>query len=318
MSFLLVILGSLCLAAQNVLVRVLFVEFPILDSFSWGGWIEPSSANSVLILLMRSALILPVMAALSPVLYPPTWESLSQLVQPQQRSLFIKVLASSTFLFLALALLFIAIAKIPAGIATVLMFTHPAITVLLSWKIFGDRPSWLRLVVVVVVLAGAFLIAPSLADSLDREGWLGVGAALTASGMYSFQSILAQVCFSEIHPAPFTLINFIVLVVLCALLLVFMPTQIPQSAWLPLWGVTGVTAVLTLIGQLAYNFGINWVSAALTSIVAVSNPAFTAALAWLFLQETLQRQQVMGMLLVIVGVIVLSQEKLLTQRNQTS
>jgi drug/metabolite transporter (DMT)-like permease len=309
LGFTLVILGSLALAAQNVLIRILFVESPVLGLFSWGGFLDASPANSMLILQMRAVLILPVMLLLSPRLHAATWTDLQTLVKRPQRPLLVRVLASSVSLFVALALLFVALAQIPAGIATVLFFIHPAITVLLSWKLFGERPTALRIGVVATVLLGSLLVAPNFAAAEGHNVLLGVSAALGAGVGYSLQGILAQTCFRELHPVSFTLVTFVVMVVLSSLLLMTIPIDISPEVWTILWLASFVAAVLTLTGQLFYNFGIHLASAAVVSIIAISNPTFTALLGWWVIHEALQGRQILGVLMVILGVMALSQEK---------
>ena len=306
---LIIVLGSLCLATQNVLLRVIFVESSILGQFNWGGLIPSTPANSLLMLQMRSVLILPVMVLLSYRLYPSTTRTLQHLAQPSSRLTLYLVLLSSSFLFLALALLFIAISSIPAGVATVLFFTHPVITGLLSWKVFGNRPTRLRLVVTVGVLLGAVLVLPSFTEPLSGSVKLGIGTALGASVAYSLQGILAQICFKHIHPVPFTLINFAVMALLSTFSLLLVAIEVPPGRWEILWFISLITAGLTLLGQLFYNIGIHLVRAASMAIVAVSNPVFTVMIAWLFLQESLHSRQLLGMLLVVISIVALGQEK---------
>lgn len=308
-GMLIVILGSLCLATQNVLLRVIFAESSILGQFDWGGLIPSSPANSLLVLQMRSVLILPAMVLLSYRLYPSTTTTLQHLAQPQSRPTLYLALLSSSFLFLALTLLFIAIASIPAGVATVLFFIHPVITGLLSWKVFGNRPTRLRLGVTVGVLLGTVLVLPSFTETLSGFVKLGVGTALGASVAYSLQGILAQICFKHIHPVPFTLINFAVMALLSTLSLLLVHIEVPPERWEILWLISLIAAGLTLLGQLFYNIGIHLVRAVSMSIVAVSNPVFTVMIAWLFLQESLQSRQILGMLLVVISIVALGQEK---------
>ncbi len=257
---------------------------------------------------MRSLLILPVMALLSWRLHPRTGEALRKLIQPQQRSLLLRAISSSCFLFLALALLFVAIASIPAGVATVLFFIHPAITGLLAWKIFGSRPTPLRGLVTLGVLLSSIFVMPGFSGG-GGNAVLGVGAALGASVAYSLQGLLAQSCFSSLHPVPFTLINFIVMMVLSTLSLPLIDIQVPLGTWGTLWMLSAVAAVLTLLGQLLYNVGIHLVSAASMALVAVSNPVFTVVLAWVGLQEDLQLRQLLGVLLVIASIVTLGQDR---------
>lgn len=308
-GMLIVILGSLCLATQNVLLRVVFSESSILGQFDWGGLIPSSPGNSLLVLQMRSVLILPVMVLLSYRLYPSTTRTLQHLTQPQSRPTLYLALLSSSFLFLALTLLFIAIASIPAGVATVLFFIHPVITGLLSWKVFGNRPTRLRFAVTVGVLLGSVLVLPSFSETLGGSVTLGVGAALGASVAYSLQGILAQICFKHIHPVPFTLINFVVMALLSTLSLGLVQIEVSPGQWATLWFISLLAAGLTLLGQLFYNIGIHLVRAASMSIIAVSNPVFTVVIAWLMLQESLQFRQVLGMVLVVVSIVLLGQEQ---------
>lgn len=309
LGFVFVLTGSFCLALQNVLVRVAFVERPILGVFPWGGFLAPSVAHSLLLLQMRAVLMAVLMMAIAPKVYPQTRVSLEQLITPTKRPLLWRILASSVFMALALGLLFIALAQIPAGIATVLFFTHPAITVLLSWKFFGDRPTALRMAVVIAVFTGSFLIAPSFTTTTSSHTLLGIITALGAGVCYSLQGILAQTCFGEIHPVPFTLVTFIVASFVTSLSLFLIDIEIPSELWLTLWMLCAITAFLTLTGQLFYNLGIQRSSAALVGIIGISNPTSTALLGWLIIQEALQGKQIFGVFLVILGIASLSLEK---------
>jgi drug/metabolite transporter (DMT)-like permease len=308
LGFIFVLVGSLCLAAQNVLLRAIFSESPIFGLTEWGGFLSPTPGHSLLMLQMRSALMLPLMLLISPRVHPNTWADLQQLIRPPNRSLLKRVLASSGFLFIAMALLFIALAQIPAGVATVLFFTHPAITVLLSWKWFGDRPSLLRSLVVVTVLMGSFLIAPGLTGLMDNGILLGVLAAFGAGVGYSLQSMFAQTSFSEIHPAPFTLATFVVMLFLSSLSLLLIDLEVRPEVWTTLWVLSLLAGLLTLTGQLFYNLGIRLTSAAIVGIVGISNPTLTTTLGWVVLGEGLTGRQLLGVGMVIAGVVALSQE----------
>ncbi len=313
-GFLIVVVGSLGLALQNVLLRVVFSESTILGWFNWGGFLSPSLSNSLLMLHLRSILILPAVIVLSYRLYPTTTQALTHLLQPERRPTLRLSIISSSFLYLAMALLFVAIASIPAGVATVLFFMHPVITGLLAWVVFGSRPSRLRRAVTVGVMLGSLLVVPSFAGSAAGSMWLGVGAALGASVAYSLQGVQAQICFRHIHPVPFTLINFAVMAFWSTLSLFFITIEVLPERWPMLWALGAVVAGLTLLGQLCYNIGIHLVRAASMSIVAVSNPVLTVTLAWLLLQESLQGRQIFGIVLVVVSIVALSQEQTPNQK----
>lgn len=80
-GFVIVVVGSLGLAMQNVLLRVIFSESDILGGATWGGFLTPTLSHSLLVLHLRSILILPAVILLSYRLYPATTEALRQLLR---------------------------------------------------------------------------------------------------------------------------------------------------------------------------------------------------------------------------------------------
>ena len=307
-GIIIIILGSLGLAVQNVLIRVIFASSSIFGQLEWGGFLAPSPGHSLLILALRSLLVCPIIFYLSQRWYPETRPTLQRLLQPIQRQLLVQAVVASALLFLALALFFMAIAIIPAGVAIVLFFTHPITTGLIAWFCFGYRPSRLRLLVTCGVLIGSILVAPPI-SSIGDQAALGVGLAITASFAYSGQGLLAQVCFRQMNPIPFTVVNFVVMALLSNLSLLVFSTNVPPTAWPELLLIIAFTAGLTLAGQLAYNIGIQKVSAAAMAIVAVSNPMFTVLMAWIGLSEMLIGRQWLGIAIILISILSLSRDR---------
>ena len=310
LGFVLVFFAYVCLSLQNVLIRIIFAPSSVLDWLTLGGWASPTIGHSLLVLLLRSVFMLPLMIVIAPTLYPPTKQDLKQLVTAGKRPILWKTIASSAFLFLALALLFISFSQVSAGIGTALFLIHPAVTVLLAWQIFGDRPTPLRFVVIVAVFVGSFLVAPGFMGTADSNILLGVGAGLAAGAAYAIQTVLAQICIEDVHPVPFTIANLLVMFALSGMGTLWFQINIAPSAWTPIW-VTGlIGAVLTLAGQLLINFGIQVSNASLASLVGASNPALTALFAWLLIQEALQGRQILGIVIVTLGVAALGIEQM--------
>ncbi|WP_239651684.1 hypothetical protein [Neosynechococcus sphagnicola] len=73
-------------------------------------------------MFMRMLWVVPLMAFLCPQIYPPFWQDLEQLRHPERRPLLQQSLGCGFFMFLYLALLYIAIGLIPTGIALTLVF----------------------------------------------------------------------------------------------------------------------------------------------------------------------------------------------------
>lgn len=68
------------------------------------------------------------------------------------------------------AFLFIAAERLPGGVAGTLQSLGPIITVLIAWPLLGERPTWLRLVSVVLGSIGVMILLTSGKIVLDGVG----------------------------------------------------------------------------------------------------------------------------------------------------
>jgi drug/metabolite transporter (DMT)-like permease len=312
-GFLTVLLGSFFFCFQNVIVRVLFNQHTVLGLFQTGGFVAPNLQNSFLLMFMRMLLVVPLMAFLAPKLHPLTWKEIGQLRQVEQRSLLGRSLLAGTLMFLYLALLYISIGVIPAGIALTLFFTYPVFTALLSWRWFGDRPSLLRWSVMGLVLLGSFLTIPQVSPASTYSSWLGIITGITSGIAYALYTVVAQKSFEKLHPFPFTWISFATTLVLSGASLLIWQVHDAQLPWVALWVGGLLSALFTFAGHLLNNLGIRLIGATSASMISSSNPALTAALAWLAIQETLNLVQVIGVAIVTLSVALLSQERRLSR-----
>ncbi len=258
-------------------------------------------------------IVVPLMAAIAAFLYPPVWNDIKKLVLDRDRRALFNVVGSGGFLFLSQVLIYIAIGQIGPGPAVTILFMYPLVTVPLAWWLFGDRPTRLRLVVMVAILVGVIMAAlPNLAKAgLVTSG--GVLAAMSAGIAFAFYLIFMQLGFRKLHPVPVSLVQFVTILFLSSLSLT-LPLQLGVAV-LPekrlgffLGGL--VLGALTLVGYLSNNFGVRHLGAARSSIIASSGPVITAVLAAIIIHSQLQQVQVWGILLVTIGVTALSFERM--------
>jgi drug/metabolite transporter (DMT)-like permease len=307
LGFLIVLLSSVFFCFQNVIVRVLFNEYPILGLFQTGGFVTPTPQNSFLLMFMRMLLVVPLMAFLAPKLYSPTWKDVRQLGNLEQRTLLLQSVGCGILMFLYLVLLYISIGLIPAGIALTLFFSYPVFTTLFSWRLFGSRPTLFRWSVMGLILLGSSLTLPH-PQTANGFSSLGVVTGITSGITYALYTVIAQKSFEAIHPVPFTWISFTTTLVLSAASLLIWNVHEAQLAWLPLWIGGLLSAIATFAGHLLNNFGIRRIGAASASMISASNPALTVILAWLTIQETLNGLQLVGVVIVTSSVALLSRE----------
>ncbi|MBE9135861.1 EamA family transporter [Nodosilinea sp. LEGE 07088] len=326
MGFILVMLSTLALSLHNVIVGVIGYGGQLLGRIPLEAVLPLNIPNSLLLLWLRMVVVVPLLALVAPRLYPPVGNDLRQLFQSTDKRPLMQVIASGAFLFLSQVLIYKAIADIGPGVAVTLLFMYPLITVPLAWFLFGDRPTPLRLVVMFAISMGiVFTALPRIYSDLSGDSlslW-GVGAALLASIAFALFLVSMQLSFRRLHPVSVSLLQFSTIFILTSLILIvgsFLglnpgePSQ-PFSLYLG----AGILGLLTLLGYLFNNYGVKLLGASQASIVAASGPVVTAILAYLLTpgdKSALLFIQWMGVILVTLGVISLSLERLAHQRRQ--
>ncbi|MDF5707436.1 MAG: DMT family transporter [Nostoc sp. S4] len=309
LGILIVLLSSFVLAFHNVTVRVLFSEHLVVSLFLVGGYVKPDLQNSFLLMFMRMLLVVPLMGFLAFKLYPSTLKEFQDLFTRQYRDVLIQAFSCGGLMFVYIALLYIAIGLIPTGIATTLFFIYPVFTALLSWKFFGQRPTFFRWLVIGIILVGCVLVIPkSSINHSNHTIVVGIFASVSAGIIYAFYNVIAQKCLEKFHPVPFTWISFASTLLLSGVSLVFWPVPSTQLDWTPLWIGSIFSGLVSFIGHTLNNLGIRMIGATTASIVGSSSPALTAIVAWGTISETLNLTQIIGISIVTFGIALLSGE----------
>ena len=309
-----VLLSSMLLAFQNVLITVIFNQSPIFGQFELGGFITPGVGNSLLILWLRMLVVVPLMALLGTILYPAVWRDIKQFAQSNDWLAFVNILISGFFLFLSQVLLYLALGSLAPGIVITIYFIYPIFTKLLAWVLFGVRPTLVSNFVIFSVLVGFVLITLPGSPTAKLSS-LGISAAAGAGIAFACHDILAQAPARKLKPVPLFWINNVIILVFAGLSLAgpFPDSwrfDVVPTVWPSLILCSLVLAGTTLVSYLFNNIGLRMIDAARASIGGATVPALTALLAFVIIQSRLQFQQTFGLLLVTLGVIALSFERL--------
>jgi drug/metabolite transporter (DMT)-like permease len=330
---LIMVLGStLALSVHNVVVGIIGNESSLFNVWSLGGFISLASlGNSILVLLIRMLIVVPLMAAIAMVIYPKTWTDIKAFCRSTDRKLMYTVVGSGGFLFLSQVLIYIAIAGVGPGVAVTILFMYPIITAPLAWIFFNDRPSWLRVVVMVGIFVGVVLTSwPRLVGTQEVSVW-GIGTAIVSGIAFACYLISMQISFRKMHPVPVSVVQFFTIFVLTCLSLIVLPLLNPLIGFdyglvLNPQGRGGllvsgfILGALTLVGYLMNNFGVRYMGAARAAIVASSGPVLTALLAFIMTpgpRTALTTVQIIGVLVVTLGVTAMNFEKMLLQRSKS-
>lgn len=319
-GLILALLYAAALSVFNVSIKVILSERMILGLTSWGGIISPSLGNSMLILFLRMVVVVVLMPIVANQLYPAWWDDIQQFLRPENRQLQYQVMGSGAALFLSQVLIYIAIGNIPTAVAITLFFIFPIVTVLGAWALFGARPTLARSVIMAVILFGSLSAVPDFfsvfgggaAGSNFLTGSLtAIGSGITFAGYV----LLTQICGKSLHPMPFSFANFSTVFVLSFLGLIFasvgnLGVSVPVGNLMPLLLGGAWLGVLTLVSYVLNNFAIKYAGASLASIVGATGPVMTAVFGFILIGEQLAGNQIFGMIVVTLGVVALSLERI--------
>ncbi len=322
----LALLSAVSLSLFNVCLKII-LKGPhpreIFGLFSLEGIISPGIGNSLLILLLRMIVVMGLMPIVASFLYPPVWTDLRRFLQSGDRRLMLTVIGSGFFLFVSQVAIYVAIGEIPTGIAITIFFIYPIVTVLASWGLFGDKPTFIRVIAMITILAGGILCLPARNPNIAMGNvQVGVLAAILAGVTFAAYVLLTQVAGGKLHPMPFTLVNFGSIFVFSSVSLMLLPDNLGISLEPGVWNgliIGGVVlGVLTLSSYLLNNFAIRSAGASLASIIGTTGPALTTLFAFWIIGEAIKLQQIYGMALVILGVGAIGVERWIVTKRKAS
>lgn len=322
----LALLSAVSLSLFNVCLKIILkgpAPREIFGLFSLEGIISPGIGNSLLILLLRMIVVMVLMPIVASFLYPPVWTDLRRFRYSGDRRLMLTVIGSGFFLFLSQVAIYVAIGEIPTGIAITIFFIYPIVTVIASWGLFGDRPTLIRVIAMITILAGGILCLPAPNPNIAMGNvQVGVIAAIFGGVAFAGYVLLTQIAAGKLHPIPFSLVNFATIFVFSALSLMVLPENLGirlepgVGNGLIIGGV--VLGVLTLSSYLLNNFAIRSTGAALASIIGTTGPALTALFAFWIIGEAIKLQQIYGMAFVILGVGAIGFERWIATKRKPS
>ncbi|MBD2567266.1 DMT family transporter [Anabaena lutea] len=333
LGFLLVVLSTVVSSLYNVAIKALFYkDSQLLGEFETQQFISPTLGNIFLILMLRLLVVVPLMLLLAPILHPPIWQDLQNLFDSVGRNatsnsaktkrVLILSVVSGCFLFLSQVLIYIAIGTVTTGIAIALFFVYPVISGLLAWFLFRDRPNLISAGAYATIFCGELIILGSYSTAMSNTS-LGTISGIMSGIAFAVYVIFTRLCATQLHPVSFALINFATMLLLSFICLMLpLPSDwslaIRSSNLLEVILSAFMLGVLTLCGYLFNNFGIRKLGAPQSAIIGATVPVLTVIFAGLMIQETLDLLQILGVLLVTLGAVAFSFEKMQNQVKSSS
>lgn len=191
-----------------------------------------------------------------------------------------------------------------ASVVAVLLYAYPALVMIAGWLFFKERITWPRILAVAMTFAGCVLVV-GLVGGGTHAAWQGVMLGLGAAVGYASFNLLSHRWLPGRSQSTMMTYTFgIGGVAAGALALIGGQSLAPTwdvSVW---WLLAAIVLVPTVAAVLLYMEGIRGLGPSQAAVISSLEPLFTMAFAWLLLHERLETLQVLGALLVLVGVVV--------------
>ncbi|MFD1142766.1 DMT family transporter [Larkinella insperata] len=283
---LLVFLAAFCFALKGILIKLTY-QYPI---------------DAISLLTLRMVFALPFYIGIA------IW--LSYRLPPVRLSAqnWLKLsLLGITGYYIASYLNFLGLVYITASLERILLFVYPTFVLLLGTVFLHRNVNRLQVLALGLTYAGIMLaFVPNISSGQQKDVFLGAFWVVLSGLVYAVYLVGSDTMIAQIGSQRYTCYAMIaatvVTVLQCAaangLDLFRFPARVYQMALV-------MAILVTVIPTFLMAEGIKRIGSGNTSIVASIGPIFTIILATTFLNETISLSQLLGTLLVLLGVFLI-------------
>jgi len=201
---------------------------------------------------------------------------------------------------------FFALTQVPVTNAVVIGYMQPIFIVMMGFLVLReDRLSRFDYLGIIVMMMAGLLIATRSSENLLmlRLGTYGDLVVLSATVAWSTTTIAVRKYLREMNAGVVTFYRFLFASVALAAYLVFFSDLGAVNMYQVMIGI------VVGVGTILYVEGLKRNKAAQVSALELSTPFFAAVLSFLALGELVTQMQIVGMVLLMIGVIFLSRKE---------
>jgi len=218
--------------------------------------------------------------------------------------------AGGIFYLLMSYFFFKALEYIPASTTSLILYIYPLMVSILSILFFGIKISRSLFISLILIASGCILIFyDAFNRSLDLRGVL---FAFLAMLVFSFYLIYVQKTISNVKPITFSF--YVILTAGLSFTLFNNPIGILNLNNKQIVLVVLIGIIPTFLAVMLQFIAIEKIGSVYTSIFSTIEPIVTVSASYFFLDDNIVIQQVMGMFMIILG-IVLPNLKILKKRS---
>ena len=199
----------------------------------------------------------------------------------------------------------IAVVRLGASLATVIQCNATVIVSLLAWALFKESLSLIKILAIAASVGGTVLAAGMVGTwdlRVDPIGiWIGLGSAVT----YGSLSLIGKKLSRDYNTWTITFYIFTI-----GTLTIFLFQGGQPDPWIAGSGILpwllGFVLMSTMLGFAVYTKALSMLPASVAAILSTAEILFAAILAAIFLGERLGAWQILGALLIVLGVVLVS------------
>jgi len=203
-----------------------------------------------------------------------------------------------------------------AAVATVLAFSSPAMTAILSRIVFKEKIGWIKIISIGLSLLGLIFVSGAYDPATWQLNTAGILFGLLTGlffAIYNLEGKHASDTNIDSWTAllySFTSATFFLLLFNIGKDLISHRTVFQDMLWLGNsvqgWGILFFLGVAPTLGGFGlYTLSMRFIPATTANLIATLEPAMTAIWAYFFLNEILTGNQLWGGLLILTGVVLM-------------
>ncbi len=281
----LIIIGSLLMSAKGIFAKLLYTE---------------AVADDVLVTI-RALLSLPLFWAWA------IWRTgFLNLFQIERRALLGSAVAGIICYYLGARLDFYALTLIDAGLERVLLYTYPAIVVLVTAIVVRRLPEWRVIIAVVLTYTGVVLAVGGFNAELWQANMFGAGLVTFCAITFAFYFFANEYLGKHIGSIGFTVYAMTAATIALSLHFILSHSITEVTLNTRAWGLLSFMVVfVTVVPIFMIAEGVRQIGAQRAALISTVGPPSTIILAAVFLDESMSITQLSGVIIILAGILIL-------------
>lgn len=203
--------------------------------------------------------------------------------------------------------LFLAYNYISVGLATNIMFTHPAMIVVIAAIMFKEKMDWKKVTSLFLSIIGLFVLVGIKSSDVN---FMGVILSLLSAVVYA--AYIIGISNSEVKKINSYVFTFYISLTSSLMLLLVGISKNSINFNMDFYSLICVILlafISTVIALMTFLKGVQLIGPSRASILSTIEPIVSVILGWLILHEAMTARMIVGSAMVVLSVLILVYEK---------